>query len=68
MLCREAGRQLQKGDNLIKEADTTAAGVIYWNEEIECIGRSDLRKLQSEKLRKMVERIYYNVPFYRKKI
>ena len=67
MLCRETGRQLQKGDNLIKEADTTAAGVIYWNEEIECIGRSDLRKLQSEKLRKMVERIYYNVPFYRKK-
>jgi len=67
MLCREAGRQLQKGDNLIKEADTTAAGVIYWNEEIECISRSDLRKLQSEKLRKMVERIYYNVPFYRKK-
>lgn len=51
-----------------KEADVTMSKAIYWDESRECMPRSDLRKLQSENLRKMVERIYHNVPFYRRKI
>jgi len=30
--------------------------------------REEMRKWQGEKLREMVERVYYNVPFYRKKL
>ncbi len=39
-----------------------------WNEYIETTVREKLRKIQSERLVKMMERIYYNVPFYRKKL
>ncbi len=37
----------------------------YWN-EIECADREEIEMLQSLRLRKMVERIYNNVPFYKK--
>ncbi len=37
-----------------------------WNEYIECMDREQLTKLQSERLSTLVERLYYNVPFYRK--
>lgn len=40
---------------------------MIWNEYIECMDREKLSKLQSERLVRMIERIYYNVPFYRKK-
>ncbi len=30
--------------------------------------RSDLRKIQSERLRRTVERVYFNVPYYRHKL
>jgi phenylacetate-CoA ligase len=40
---------------------------MIWNEYIECMEREKLTKLQGERLSKMVERIYYNVPFYRNK-
>jgi phenylacetate-CoA ligase len=36
-----------------------------WNEYIECMDREQLTKLQNERLSAMVERLYYNVPFYR---
>lgn len=38
-----------------------------WNPQAETMSRQDLRKLQSERLRKTVERVYQNVPFYRRK-
>ena len=38
---------------------------MIWNEYIECMDRERLLKLQSERLSAMVERLYYNVPFYR---
>ncbi len=41
---------------------------MIWNEYIECLDREDLNKLQGKRLRKMIERIYFNVPFYRKKL
>lgn len=40
---------------------------MIWNEYIECMSRDERVNLQSERLRKMVERLYSNVPFYRKK-
>jgi phenylacetate-CoA ligase len=41
---------------------------MIWNEYIECMDRDSLTRLQNERLRKMVDRIYFNVPFYRKKL
>lgn len=38
-----------------------------WNPQAETMSRSDLRQLQSERLRQTVERVYHNVPFYRRK-
>lgn len=40
---------------------------MIWNEFIECMDRERLTRLQSERLHSMVERLYYNVPFYRSK-
>lgn len=40
---------------------------IYFQPEIECADRETLRKIQSQRLVKMVESCYNNVPFYRKK-
>jgi phenylacetate-CoA ligase len=39
-----------------------------WNRHFECMEREELRKVQSERLRETVERIYYNVPYYRNKM
>ena len=39
---------------------------MIWNETIECMDRERLIRLQSERLTAMVERLYYNVPFYRR--
>lgn len=38
---------------------------MIWNEFIECMDRERLAKLQSERLSAMVQRLYFNVPFYR---
>ncbi len=39
-----------------------------WNREMETIPRPQLEKIQAERLRKTVERVYNNVPFYRRKL
>jgi len=41
---------------------------VIWNEEIECIDRKGLKKVQSERLVKLVNYIYANCPVYKKKI
>ncbi len=41
---------------------------MIWNEYIECMERSSLHRLQSERLHKMIDHLYFNVPFYRKKL
>ena len=38
------------------------------DKEIECASREEMRELQSERLVKMVENAYNNVPFYKKKL
>ncbi|MDD5952187.1 MAG: phenylacetate--CoA ligase [Oscillospiraceae bacterium] len=40
----------------------------YLDQEIECASREDMRKLQSERLAKMVKNAYEHVPFYREKL
>ncbi|MEN6455976.1 MAG: phenylacetate--CoA ligase [Prolixibacteraceae bacterium] len=41
---------------------------MIWNEKIECADRSELKAIQTERLRETVQRIYHNVPCYRKKM
>jgi phenylacetate-CoA ligase len=41
---------------------------MIWNESIECMDRDKLRKIQDIRLKKMVEYVYHNTPFYRKKM
>lgn len=41
---------------------------MIWNEYIEIADREKLRSIQNERLEQMIERIYHNVPFYRKKL
>ncbi|HOL00264.1 MAG TPA: phenylacetate--CoA ligase, partial [Paludibacteraceae bacterium] len=41
---------------------------MIWNEEVECMSHEEMRELQSERLRNLVNRVYRNVPFYRKKM
>lgn len=40
----------------------------YYNEEIECMNCQDKKKLQSERLIDLVNRVYYNVKTYREKM
>ena len=38
----------------------------YWNEEIECMSREEMKKLQDERLAAQVKHVYENVPYYKK--
>ena len=40
---------------------------MFWNKEIECADREQMRELQGRKLAGMVKRMYDNVPFYKNK-
>ncbi|MDD3220666.1 MAG: phenylacetate--CoA ligase [Lachnospiraceae bacterium] len=41
---------------------------MIWNESRECMSRDEIAVMQSARLRKLVNRVYHNVPFYRKKM
>ncbi|HHW07147.1 MAG TPA: phenylacetate--CoA ligase [Clostridia bacterium] len=41
---------------------------VYWNQKYECMPREELRSLQLERLKQTVERCFYNVPHYRKRM
>ena len=41
---------------------------IIWNKKIECMNENDIHALQSERLRKLVNRVYNHVPFYRNRM
>jgi len=41
---------------------------MIWNETFECMTREEMHRCQSRRLVDMVERVYHNVPFYRKKM
>ncbi len=40
----------------------------YWDKAAECMSRDELSALQSQRLVKLVERIYENVPYYKAKM
>lgn len=39
-----------------------------WNRYFECMDRTELRRIQTERLRDTIERAYFNVPYYRSKM
>jgi phenylacetate-CoA ligase len=39
-----------------------------WNRHFECMDRNGIRQVQSERLRETVERVYFNVPYYRNRM
>ncbi len=41
---------------------------MIWNETKECMSRDEIHNLQSARLKKMVDRVYHSVEFYRKKM
>jgi phenylacetate-CoA ligase len=41
---------------------------MIWNEKIECMSRTEMHTLQSERLIELVNRVYNNVAFYRNKM
>ncbi|KAA6331337.1 Phenylacetate-coenzyme A ligase [termite gut metagenome] len=41
---------------------------MIWNETIECMDRESLRQVQGIRLKNVVEHVYHNTPFYRKKM
>ncbi|MDD4145489.1 MAG: phenylacetate--CoA ligase [Clostridia bacterium] len=41
---------------------------MYWNQHYECMPREQLEKIQLERLKNIVERVYHEVPFYRRKL
>lgn len=40
---------------------------MIWEPGFECLERDELRRLQLERLQKVVDRVYHQVPFYRRK-
>ena len=40
----------------------------YWNKEVECMSREEMRRLQSERLVKMVKHVYEDSTYYRKRM
>jgi phenylacetate-CoA ligase len=41
---------------------------MIWNKPKECAPADEKRRMQGERLRKLVERVYHSVPFYRQKM
>ena len=41
---------------------------MIWNKEIECMSRQNMRILQSERLKQLVQQVYDNVAFYRRRM
>lgn len=46
----------------------TRRNKMIWNNEMECADRQQMHEIQSRRLTAMIQRIYENVPFYRKKL
>ena len=41
---------------------------MIWNQSVECMSRDQMHSIQSERLVKLVDYVYHNVEFYRKKM
>ncbi len=40
----------------------------YWNQTYECMSRDEMQRVQTDRLKDTVKRIYHNVPFFREKM
>jgi phenylacetate-CoA ligase len=40
----------------------------YWNQTYECMSRDEMSRVQSERLKDVINRVFHNVPFYRDKM
>ena len=56
--------------NIKKQIHTTSntRNIMIWNESIECMDHDCFCKIQSIRLKKIVDYVYHNTPFYRKKM
>ena len=60
--------QVEGSTGLSNELPQKSKEKIIWNKKIECMNQGDMRKLQGERLKKLVNRVYNHVPFYRKRM
>lgn len=73
-------RQEERGISRLSDLSPERTGVLkdvlhskneerpIWNQKIECMSRENMREIQSERLMKLVLRVYNHVPFYRKRM
>ncbi|OPZ94859.1 MAG: Phenylacetate-coenzyme A ligase [Firmicutes bacterium ADurb.Bin419] len=40
----------------------------YWNRTYECMSRNEMTEVQTNRLKRTINRVYFNVPFYRDKM
>ena len=55
-------------NKIIEITNNLIQNKMIWNPSVECMDRESMRKLQSERLRKVVERVYNNCEPYRKRM
>jgi phenylacetate-CoA ligase len=75
-LKRQEERGISKLSNMTPERTGIIKDVLHskneerliWNQKMECMDRENMRKIQSERLMKLVQRVYNHVPFYRKRM
>jgi phenylacetate-CoA ligase len=60
--------QVESSNGLSNELPLKSKEKIIWNKKIECMNEVDMRTLQGERLKKLVNRVYNHVPFYRKRM
>ena len=60
--------QVESSTGLSNELPQESKEKIIWNKKIECMNKDDMRALQGERLKKLVNRVYNHVPFYRKRM
>ena len=65
----KSSRLLAEGSNgMSYELQQKSKEKIIWNKKIECMNEDDMRALQGERLKKLVNRVYNHVPFYRNRM
>ena len=60
--------QADGSNGISNELQQKSKEKIIWNKKIECMSGDDMRALQGERLKKLVNRVYNHVPFYRKRM
>jgi phenylacetate-CoA ligase len=53
---------------LFSESSRMKQQIKIWNPEFECMDQGELKELQTKRLRKQIENVYHNVPYYAEKM